>query len=182
MLRYNRSTAQRKAKMRMKSSAEIRRELALAEEREHNEKEARRKANPPKFTYWIVPASPEHDASFIYGKLYDPTCHLYSIERRITNKDAAKAAGWPDLDLREGSATYVYNVVTRRIICAVGGGTVYISCGNGFDREDYADDNAMFAIGNYLAEYPGGGEITWIYEQFRAERKLAANGNKSVTS
>jgi hypothetical protein len=31
----------------------------------------------------------------------------------------------------------------------------------------------MFHIGAYLAEYPGGGDITYIVENFKATRKAA---------
>jgi hypothetical protein len=166
----------------MKSAAELRRELEQAEARERLEKKAKKDQTPPKFEYWITPADRSPNGQFSYGKLYDPTCLLYTLERRITNKDAAKAAGWDDSDMREGSAVYLYNVVTRRIVCAVGGGQIYISCNAPFGAEDYADDTAMYQIGAYLAEFPGGGEISWIYEQYRADRKHTQEANKASSN
>jgi hypothetical protein len=160
-----------------KSSAEIRKELLAAEERERAELRTRKEATRPAFEFWIRPA--EVRGTFSFGKLYDPTCHLYEIRRTTTNREAASAVGWSDDDMREGSAVYVYNVVTRRIICAVGGGTMYINKSFIGETEDYADDTALFSIGSYLAEYPGGGDITYIVEDFKAARKAsAANGKK----
>lgn len=156
-----------------RSAAEIRKELVAAEERERAELRAKREATRPRFEYWITPAKIRATTSF--GKLYDPTCLLYELQRKTVNRDEAKAAGWSDDDLREGSAVYLYNVVTRRVVCAVGGGTMYI--GRSFNQaEDYADDTAFFQIGAYLAEYPGGGDITYIVEAFKETRKATGNG------
>src|SRR5215469_9904638 len=143
----------------MKSSAELRRELAEAEQREKAAIKARKAATPPTFEYWVTPVSFGNEGRFSFGKVYDPTCHLYEIRRECANKDAALAAGWEEEELKEGSATYLFNVVTRRIVCAVGGGQLYISPDG---TDDYADDAAFYAIGGYLAEYPGGGKISWI--------------------
>jgi hypothetical protein len=158
-----------------KSAAELRKELVAAEERERAEARAKKEATPPSFEYWIMPAESRVTSSF--GKRYDPTCLLYQIARRTTNREAAKAAGWSDDDMKEGSATYVYNIVTRRIVCAVGGGTTYINKSFTTETEDYADDTTFFHIGNYLAEYPGGGDITYLVEDFKAARKASSNGS-----
>jgi hypothetical protein len=160
-----------------KSSAEIRKELAAAEAREILEKKAKKEATQPKFEYWINPATPV--STNVFYKTYDPTCLLYEISRRVINRDEAKAAGWDDIDLKEGGATYLYNIVTRRIVCAVSGGTIYINT-NVWDskHDDYADDMAMYDIGGYLAQFPGGGDITFIIEEFKAARKAASNGNR----
>lgn len=155
----------------MKSSADLRKELQAAEERERAANQARKEACPPQFEYWVSHANPSSTTS--YGKLYDPTCFLYEIARTVTNRDDARAVGWTDDDMREGSATYLYNVVTRRIVCAVGGGTTYINRSLS-NPEDFADDTAFFQIGNYLAEFPGGGNITYIVEAFKADRKAAS--------
>jgi|SRR5215469_6864305 len=158
-----------------KSSAELKKELIAAEERERNEARAAREKTPPQFEYWMVPAVTS--TTSLFSKLYDPTCLLYELRRTVTNKDDALAAGWQEDEIKEGSATYIYNIVTRRVICAVGGGTVYINRTFGMD-EDYADDTAMFAIGGFLAEYPGGGEITAVVADFKATRRNKQNGQK----
>lgn len=158
----------------MKSSEALRRELAEAEAREKAAIKARKEATPPKFEFWVTPATPSVTSS--YGKLYDPTCLLYTIERRCANREDARANGWTEDEMKEGSATYIYNVVTRRIICAVGGGTMYIN--RSFDNpEDFEDDTAFFYLGEYLAKYPGGGDITYIVEAFQAARKTSTNGH-----
>jgi hypothetical protein len=164
----------------VKSSADLRKELEVAEERERAEIRAKKEAVRPIFEYWVAPAETRITSS--YGKLYDPTCLLYEIKRTTANRVAARVAGWTEDDMKEGSATYIYNIVTRRIVCAVGGGTIYIN--RALDSaEDFADDTAFFHLGMYLAEYPGGGDITYIVEDFKANRKASANGHKvkSVT-
>jgi hypothetical protein len=155
-----------------KSSAEIRRELEAAETRERAEQKTRKEATPPRFEYWIMPG--EIKGTVSYGKLYDPTCHLYELKRHVTNREDARAVGWSDDDMREGSAIYVYNTATRRIICAVGGGTMYINRKFPGDPEDYADDTTFYHIGMYLAEFPGGGDITYLVDDFKAARKASA--------
>jgi hypothetical protein len=160
-----------------KSSADIRKELEAAEARERAEQKTRKEATPPQFEYWIVPTKINGNSS--YGKLYDPTCHLYDIDRRVINREDARAVGWTDSDMKEGRATYLYNTVTRRIIGMVGGGTSYINRSFVGEPEDYADDTAFFHLGTYLAEYPGGGDITYIVDDFKAARKAASNGKIS---
>lgn len=170
--------------MNVKSSAELRRELEAAETRERAALAAKRAATRPEFEYWVTPVAFGNEGRFSFGKVYDPTCHLYEIRRECSNRDAALAAGWQEDEIREGSAIYLFNIVTRRIICAVGGGTLYIGP-NG--QDDGADDTAMFAIGGYLAEYPGGGMISWVVDDFKTARrnanevsaKVAANGHKA---
>jgi hypothetical protein len=154
----------------VKSSVELRKELAAAEERERAEIRARKEAVRPIFEYTIMPTEGSNTAS--YSKLYDPTCLLYEIRRTTANRVAARVAGWTEDEMKEGGGTYLYNVVTRRIICALGGGTLYINKSL-TGPEDFADDTAMFHIGAYLAEYPGGGDITYIVENFKATRKAA---------
>src|SRR5215472_15281412 len=166
--------------MNGKSAAELRKELEAAETREAAAIKAKRIATRPVFEYWVTPVAFGNEGRFSFGKIYDPTCHLYEIRRECANRDEALTAGWEEDEIREGSAIYLFNVVTRRIICAVGGGTIYISP-NG--QDDSADDAAMFAIGGYLAEYPGGGKVSWVVEEFKAARKtataVAANGHKA---
>lgn len=167
----------------MKSTADLRKELELAEAREREAAKARKEATLPKFEFWVTPVPFGDDPNWSFGKLYDPTCHLYAVERRCVNREDARAVGWDEIELKEGSATYLYNTVTRRIVCAVGGGTVYVASSKLSGANDFADDTAFFEIGEYLARYPGGGEITWIYETYRAERKAASsNSNKTVTA
>jgi hypothetical protein len=155
--------------MAIRSSAELRRELQVAEEREKAEARARKETARPVFEYWVTPAETREMTSF--GKMYDPTCLQYKIERTTANREDARAVGWADADMKDGGATYIYNVVTRRIVCAVGGGTLYINKAFAPETEDFADDTALFQIGAYLAEFPGGGDITYIVENFKATRK-----------
>lgn len=159
-----------------KTSADIRKELAAAEARERAETLARKETTKPQFEYWIAPAKVSETAS--YGKLYDPTCCLYELKRTTLNFEDARAVGWTEDDMREGTATYLYNIVTRRVVCAVGGGTTYINRSFGAGPEDFEDDTAFYHLGGYLAQYPGGGDVTYIVEAFQVARKAASNGHK----
>jgi hypothetical protein len=109
--------------------------------------------------------------------MYDPTCHLYELRRTTANREDARAVGWSEDDMKDGGGIYLYNVVTRRVVCAVGGGTIYVNKASTLP-DDFADDMAMFQIGAFLAEYPGGGDITWIVEAYKEARKASSNGAK----
>lgn len=148
------------------SVEELRRQLREAEALEVQEREARRKATPVRCQYLIAPASRRNT----FDKLYDETCHTYTIERVILNKAEAEAAGHQDWELRAGGMNYLFNSGTGKIVCALGGGTSYISeRWNG--ENDGADVEAMEAIGQFLDANPNGGDITKIVETFQACRQ-----------
>ena len=105
------------------SVEELRRQLREAEALEVQEREARRKATPVRCQYLIAPASRRNT----FDKLYDETCYTYTIERVILNKAEAEAAGHQDWELRAGGMNYLFNSGTGKIVCALGGGTSYIS-------------------------------------------------------
>jgi hypothetical protein len=148
-----------------KTAAQLRAELAQAELRERQDKDALRKATPIKFKYTIgVPIASRSE------KLYDPDCCLYEIKRHTLNKEEAKAAGHPDSSMREGRANYVFNSWSTKIVCAVGGGTHYIFSNYFMNPQDGADQEAFDAIGEFLREHQQGGDITEIVEKFQNSR------------
>ena len=159
-----------------RSAEDLRRELAEAERRERESMSASKNATQPKFRVIVKPyRQPDNGNNRNpYHKIYDPTVRMYAIERTCLNEQEAIAAGWSQEDVSSGGSIYLYNVATRRIICPIGGGTSYIHRGvkPPFGIEvDYADDAAFYRIGNFLAEYPGGGDITAAYEDFLTERR-----------
>jgi hypothetical protein len=151
----------------MKTTAELRRELREAEQRDVDNREAARKATPVKYQYTIEPAKREST----FDKIYDDTCCMYEIRRTAVNLEAAVAAGHEEWELRDGRMRYLFNSWGGKIVTAVGGGTVYIGrVWNG--PEDYADDRAFEQINVFLGEHPEGGDITTIVDEFLAIRKL----------
>jgi len=148
------------------SIEELRRQLREAEALEAQKREARRKATPVRYQYFIALASRRNS----FDKLYDDTIVQYHIERVILNRTEAEAAGHQDWELRAGGINYLFNKGTGKIICALGGGTSYISTRwNG--EQDGADVEAFEAISQFLDEHPNGGDITPIVETFQACRQ-----------
>ena len=140
-------------------------ELKAAEAEEAAERKAQREAVKISYRYDILPAM--HNR---WDRIYDSTCTLYKLARTTVNADEAKAAGHPEYDLRDGYAIYLYNKANHRIVCSVGGGTMYISSRLG-SPDDAADIIAFSEIGMFLADHPEGGDITGIVERYRALRR-----------
>lgn len=155
-----------------KTVAELREELRQAEALEATKLGDLRKNTPVQYRYTIMPNYNDRTANF--DKVYDSTCLSYVIKRWTLNAIEAKAAGHGDHSLRSGSMTYMYNTVTGKIICAVGGGTSFIGPRFG-GLQDRADDQAFSDIGKFLRMYPDGGDITSIVDEFLAVRKLTKN-------
>jgi hypothetical protein len=153
----------------MKTSAQLREELAKAELRERTAKGDAIKATPVVFTYSILPT---RQSGVRYHKLYDDSIQLYEFRRHCMNKEEAKAAGHSTHEYQEGGATWLYNTLSEKIICSVGGGTMFISA-DWFarQREDkhQLDDIAFEAIGAFLSEHPEGGDITEIVTSYRVK-------------
>jgi hypothetical protein len=143
---------------------QLRAELMAAEAAEASLKEDRKLATPVRYSFRITPA----ESRAGWDRLYDSTCKLYTIKRHVLNRDEAKAAGHNEWALQEGSARYLFNTVTNRIICSVSGGTMYVS--DGLVSNDGADDIAFEQIGLFLHRHPTGGDITEYIEQFQATR------------
>jgi hypothetical protein len=148
-----------------KKVAELREALSQAEAQEAAENEVRKLQTPPRFRYTIRPDS----RNAFFDKMYDSTCLRYIIRRACLNEFEARAAGHHNIN--GGQMVYIFNTVTSRIICSVGGGTSYIVSSY---ADDGADDQAFTDIGQFLKSNPNGGVITTIVDEFRARRGLDA--------
>ena len=149
-----------------KSVADLRAELMAAEQAEAVIRQQRLLETPVRYQYFIAPA----DKLGHFGKMYDDTCVKYTLVRVILNMDEAKAVGHHEWDLSGGGMSYLYNKVSHRIVCAIGGGSAYIS-DNWNGPSDGADDEAFWRIGYFLEACPNGGDITGIVEDYLEARR-----------
>jgi hypothetical protein len=147
-----------------KSIDELRAELRAAELAEDEAKKSALKSTPIKWKYTVYPVEAERH----FHEVYDDTCRLYKIDGAVANLDEAKAAGHPEFNLRGGGMIYVFSNLSKKLIMATGGGTMYISShswGNEV-REQSAQETAD-QISEFLAENPDGGDITEIITRHR---------------
>lgn len=145
----------------------LRAELHAAERDMLAEREEIRNATPVLYQYWIEPVEPKDMRHY---KLYDPTCQLYNLTRKVTNPEEAREARHAEHELVEGSMKYLYNTETFRIVCAIGGGTIYISNAWPGKWDNSADEMAFSRIGVFLKLHPAGGDITAIVNQYIEDR------------
>lgn len=151
---------------RKKTAAELLTELHEAKRREAREREERKNAFEVKFRYDIRP----HTRNAMFDKIYDPTCVLYRLGRTCLNKDDAYEVGYQDHELAPNGSSYLFNTVTHKIICAIGGGTIFITQRWDAKENDGADDRAFEKIGRFLESSPEGGDITDIVQEYHSQR------------
>lgn len=145
-----------------RSIEEIRAELREAEALDAEARKAKRESTPVVRRFTIKPHEPRH----FVEEMYDSDCLLYMIKAEVVNLEEAKTAGHPEHDLRAGGMVYVYNTMTGKIVCGVGGGTIWISQSlNGENKRSAF--MAMGKIGEFLGEHPEGGDITDIVNEHR---------------
>ncbi len=149
-----------------KSVAELRAEMREAEKREAAEREARKALVQVKRRYTILP----QENHSMFGRIYDSTCKYYELRCAVLNLVEATEAGYASHELTEGSGRYLYNTATGSIVCAVSGGTFYISPGWKSTQDDL-DVAAFEEINEFLLAHPEGGIITDIVERFQTARK-----------
>lgn len=149
--------------------AEIEAELAAAKQAEIDLAEATKQATKPVFRYTILPVTEERT----YDRVFDDTCKFYTLSGDCINTEAAHAAGWSSMDTRGGAMKYLFNTGTNKLVCAVGGGTIFISNGFGLrpNEVDY-EAHAYEQISRYLSICPEGGDITEIVFEHRTSRGL----------
>lgn len=146
----------------MKSVEEIRKELREAEKRAEVERHEKMKEVPIIWKYTISPQDERHD------RVYDDTCRLFYLSGDIVNKEEAHAAGHYT-DRSHGGMTYLYNKATKKIVCSLGGGTIFIRSGFGEPKD--AEIEVVEKINQFLVENPEGGDITEIVTAFREAQK-----------
>lgn len=145
-----------------KTAAELRAELREAEQREAAYRIAQQKKTPiiRKFTISKI------DNNKWRREIFDTSCLFYEIKAEVTNRDEAKAAGHPDHEFQCGGMVYVFNILSGRIVCDTGGGTIWIS--SGWCGEHYnSAHRAMVAISKFIVDHPDGGDITDIVQAHR---------------
>lgn len=153
-----------------KSTEQLRKELKEAEARERAQAEEARRAVKVQWKFTLMPDTRGHDV------MYDETCLLYSLKGEITNREEAEAVGH-HLSHSEGSMTYVFNTVTGRIVCATGGGTIYVGgfggAWSGGEQEQELASQTMRELGTFLTMWPEGGDVTAIVANYREHRGLS---------
>lgn len=150
---------------------EIEAELRAARQAEADRVAAENAKYAPIYKYTIEP----HDDQF--DRIFDDTIKLYRISGICTNRDEAEAHGHRPF---AGSMNYAYNTVTKKIIMAVGGGTIFIS-NSYYSKEDFATE-AMTKVSEFVAANPDGGDITSIVVSHRKAIEAANAAYKSVKS
>ena len=149
--------------MTAKTTAELRAELRAAELRESAERQARTAQTPVVRKFTIEPTKPK---GRFHDDLFDPSCRFYDLECEITNRAEALEAGHAEHDLRSGGMTYVFNTLSGLIVCAVGGGSIYVS--GGWDAKNAESAQlTMGAISAFIVANPEGGDITDLVEVHR---------------
>lgn len=145
--------------------AELREAEQVLEQREKAELKAKLEATPIIYKFTVSKADNRR------REIYDTSCLFYEIKAEITNRDEAKAAGHPEHCMRVGGMTYAFNALSGRIVCEVGGGTIWIGSGWGSDEQYDSAQRAMVKVSQFIVDNPDGGDITDIVEAHRNERK-----------
>jgi hypothetical protein len=143
------------------NKAELQAALRDIEAAEEAERARVRAATPIIMKFTITPTTARG-----WTEVYDDTCKLYDLEGTVTNAAEAKAAGRAGHELTSGGITYAFNTGTGLLVCAIGGGTIWI--GAGMDEQKRESARATMAhISKFLVEHPEGGDITDIVEAHR---------------
>jgi hypothetical protein len=128
--------------------AQVRLEALRAEE--NYRKEGRRKAVKPVYEFTLTPSNKPYD------KIFDPSCRLYELSGRVTNKAALAESGQSVNLLFEGGMKYIFNGATGKFVMSTGGGSIFMSCQEGWDT-----------LSNFILRNPEGGDVTVLVEVHR---------------
>ena len=107
-----------------------------------------------------------HNPRRFSEEMYDDNCRLYELRAEIMNAEEAKAAGHSEHEFRAGGITYIFNMLSGRIVCSTGGGTIWVGSGLNEPSRESAR-RAMDKISEFLVEHPAGGDITDIVNEHR---------------
>lgn len=151
---------------------EARKVLADAKLAEEADAATRRAANKPVWRYTISLDEPRVSS---FDTLFDDDSRFYKISSELLNREEAKSAGWADHYLMSGGMRYVYNTLNRRIVCSVGGGSIFISDPWSAKVQHPQDHGparttareAMAKVNELLIENPLGGDITHIINKHK---------------
>jgi hypothetical protein len=139
--------------------------LKEAHKREDDAKAEKKAATPVIWEFTIMPSDRHGD------KIWDDNCCFYEIKGRIVNEAEAKAVGH-HIGF-SGSMVYVYNKLSKQIVCDVGGGTSFINASWGGDSESAR--KAFDEVNAFLIDHPEGGDITDIVNRHK-QRMGFTNG------
>jgi|SRR5882724_349681 len=94
-----------------------------------------------------------HTDKFDLAKVFDPSCSLYRLVGRCTNKKEMEAVHkFP----HEGAMTYVFNTLSHKFVMAVGGGSIFTS-----DAEAWEELSDFVSYG-----HSQGGDVTHIVSKY----------------
>lgn len=139
---------------------ELEAQLAEAKRAKAAEANTKRESCPPQWVFTVEPVERSHE------EMFDPTCRFYKLSGEVANEEQARAAGWDEHSLRGGGMVYAYNTQTERIICATGGGMIYVSKSYK-DKDDDSHLRTMEKLGAFIGQHPEGGNVTAIVAEHR---------------
>lgn len=147
--------------------ARLQAELAKANSEADAQRKAIKEATPPVWEFTIIPKDNTNDN---WDRIFDPTIVAYILTGRVVNEEEVKEIGYSDFEIRGGGMQYLYNTVTKKLVSATGGGTIYLSEGWAKKRKGYLD-KAIDQINAFLSANPKGGDITSIINELRRKNK-----------
>ena len=101
-----------------------------------------------------------------YDVMLDDTVLKYRLEGEIVNLDQCIEAGYSESELKVGGHTYLFNTLSSRFICGIGGGYVYL----GFDRDEGTRER-FERLAEWVVDNPEGGDVTDLVNELRKGMK-----------
>jgi len=150
----------------------LRAQLKEAERVEREEREERRNSVTQN---WMFMISLEDEPGPGYKELWDDTCGYYRITGVLLNREECEAVGQNVDRSGDGAGmSYLYNSLSQKLVCSVGGGQVWV--GMGWDATDRESSRiAIDEINAFLINHPDGGDITDIIKRHRARKIRIGN-------
>jgi len=94
-----------------------------------------------------------------FATMWDDTIKVYRLAGKVLNAAEYRALGGSPF---EGSMSYYYNTSTHRLMCPIGGGSLFFA--GSWGPQSARDITIILALGKFLAEYPEGGDVTSIID------------------
>ena len=121
------------------------RELEQAAQREREE---RQKATKPKRKFTLTQVE-RNTNRLSFDAWFDPNCVCYSLSCEVLNAEELKAVGHGSWTYSGGSMRYVFNLLSNKLVCSIGGGTIY-----------FGDQETADKISDFIRRNPQGGDIS----------------------
>lgn len=144
----------------------LRAQLKEAERAEQDAVEAKRSSVEQ---IWVFAINPD-EGQRRYDKMWDDSVIFYRITGHLVNRPECEAVG-QNLDrCGDGQGmSYFYNTLSKKIVCSVGGGQVWVGMGWNEDERE-SELIAINEINAFILEHPDGGDITEIIENHQARK------------